>query len=105
MFLAFALAIVALPLFFLYRFMGPEFWNFDPFAFEEDLWEGYDGPPGGKTAGTFPLGFDRMPGPLYKNQAPAPNFWERGLFVATSQFDWIRLQPLTQGFAKRPAMC
>lgn len=39
MFLAFALLILAFSLLFLYKFLGPDFWNLDPFAPEEDVWE------------------------------------------------------------------
>lgn len=39
MYLAFALAILAFSLFFLYKYLGPDFWNPDPFRFEDDIWE------------------------------------------------------------------
>ena len=39
MYLAFALAVLAFSLLFLYKFLGPEFWDLDSFPVDEDIWE------------------------------------------------------------------
>lgn len=39
MFLIFALAILAFSALFLWKFLGPEFWTYDPFSPDGDIWE------------------------------------------------------------------
>ena len=46
MFLAFTLVILAFSAVFLYKFLGPEFWDLDPLAPEDDPWEEQKSPHG-----------------------------------------------------------